>query len=83
MADFEASLTKMKDKELSSVNIASYFQKLNWRHLVSLEGMAVLFQNWTFVFSVLRKDGGKSICTALDSINRFLNFILTMDHKNA
>lgn len=83
MADFEASFSKMKEKELSSLNIASYFQKLNWRHLVSIEGMAILFQNWTFVFNLLKKDGGKTICIALDSLNRFMNFILTMDHRNA
>jgi hypothetical protein len=49
MAEFDSvsdvSKTKEKDKEVSSQNVASIFAKLNWRHLVGLESIAICLQS--------------------------------------
>ena len=71
-----------KDKEINSQNIQQVFLKLNWRHLSGLEAITIFLQNPAVLSNLIRQDKGKSICTALNIINRNLNQTLLLDHRN-
>lgn len=83
MADQEhIALKPGKDKEINSQNIQQVFLKLNWRHLSGLEAITIFLQNPAILSNLIRQDKGKSICTALNIINRNLSQTLLLDHRN-
>jgi len=55
---------------------------LNWRHLSGLEAITIFLQNPAILSNLIRQDKGKSICTALNIINRNLSQTLLLDHRN-
>jgi len=82
IASIDSVLNLAKDKEITSSNVHQVIAKINWKHLVGMEALALCFQDKAIVHKVKSLENGKAILASLDSLIKVMNFIKILDHKN-
>lgn len=82
IASLDNVLALAKDKEVTSNNVHQIIAKINWRHLVGLEALAISFKDKAIVSKLAGLENGKAIVVSLDSMTKIMNLIKILDHKN-
>jgi hypothetical protein len=78
-----AELELVKGKELTTMTVATHFNRLTWRHLVGLESLSVLLGNSSVLLNLAAIDGGLSLTAALEVMVRLQSNCLVYDYKHA
>ena len=83
MSDYQSLISGAKDKEVTSQNAHSVFQKMNWKQLLGLEAINICFTHKNIIQNLIQIDKGKAVQFALVSLERLANLITLIDHRHS
>lgn len=84
MADLEPlASSKGKDKEITTANINSFFGKMTWKHLISLEALCIFLSNRFLIHQLTQDNQDSALQFSLEILSKNMNCVLLLDLKNA